>query len=162
MFTLMPRRFERRGERGPAQNLLSPLVNLRNELGPLFERFFGALPYPAASMEEMPWAFEAEEQEKEVIVRAELPGYEPKEIDVELVGDMLKIIAEHKEEVVPEAKGKEEKKTEERRWGRVVRSMTLPAGTEMAKVEARYHNGILEVHLPKTPEALPHRVEVKA
>lgn len=161
MFTLMPRRFERIGERAPARAMLTPLVNLRNEFTPLFERFFGGWPFPVEPLEEVPWAFEMEDKEKELIVRAELPGYEPNEIAVELIGDLLTITAEHKEEAKPESKEKEEMKSVERRWGRVVRTMTLPVGTEVDKIEARYRNGLLEVHLPKNPEALPRRIEVK-
>jgi len=39
--------------------------------------------------------------------------------------------------------------------------VTLPVATIPEKAEARYHNGVLEVHLPKTEEALPKRIAVK-
>jgi len=37
----------------------------------------------------------------------------------------------------------------------------LPTGIVPEKVEARYHNGVLEVHVPRSPEAKPRRIEVK-
>jgi HSP20 family protein len=39
--------------------------------------------------------------------------------------------------------------------------MTLPSSIKTEAIEARYHNGILEVHLPRNPEAKPRRIEVK-
>jgi HSP20 family protein len=49
----------------------------------------------------------------------------------------------------------------ERRYARLRRTVTLPSGTDAEKVEATYRNGVLELHLPRKPEALGRRVEVK-
>ena len=67
---------------------------------------------------------------------------------------ILTIRAEYKE--------KTEKETAERYEARFERVLTLPEGIEPEKVEARYRNGMLEVHLPRTPEARPRCIEVKA
>ncbi len=50
---------------------------------------------------------------------------------------------------------------EETRYAEFKRTVTLPPGVEKDKIEARYHNGILEIHLPKGPEAVGRRIEVK-
>ncbi len=71
-------------------------------------------------------------------------------------GNELTVRAEHTEPAEGEAK-----EAKERRRARLVRTVTLPAGVEPEKVEARYHSGVLEVHVPRTPETKPRRIEVK-
>jgi HSP20 family protein len=102
-----------------------------------------------------PWGLEMEEKAQEVTIRAEVPGFEASELDVQLTGNLLTIRAEHKE-----APGKEGEPVE-RHYGRLERTLTMPEGIVPEKVEARYRNGVLEVRVPRTPEALPRRIEVK-
>ena len=152
MFGLLPRRNEKRAvaPRPPG------MLGLMTEFAPVFERFFGRWPAPFKPLWEEPeaWGLELEDKEPEVVVRAELPGFEAAEIEVLLTGEMLTIRAEHKRP--PEGEKKEE--VIERRLERTV---LLPAGTDPEKVEARYRAGVLEVHLPKTPEAMTRRIDVK-
>jgi HSP20 family protein len=157
MFNLLPWRKERRGEGALIRRGETPLELMRRDLAPLFARFFGGLPIPVESLYEAPpyWGLEMEEAANEVVIKAEMPGFEPTEIEVVVIGDTLKIKAEHKVKV----KGKE--KEEEAVERRVEREVTLPVGTATEKVEARYHNGLLEIHLPRTPEVTPRRIEVK-
>jgi HSP20 family protein len=82
-----------------------------------------------------------------------MPGFELGEIEVTLRGNELTVRAEHTEPTEGEAK--------EGRYARLERTVTLPAGVEPSKVEARYHNGVLEVHVPRAPETMPRRIEVK-
>jgi len=133
------------------------------EFAPLFNRFLEG--WPMLEMPEWPyrWAMTTEEKEKEVIFRFELPGFAPEEVKVELTGEELKVEAEHKE---PEEKAekieKEEKPAKvERTYAHVKRVLTLPPGVEPEKVEALYRNGVLEVHLPRKPEVVGRRIEVK-
>src|SRR5690349_25086601 len=72
-------------------------------------------------------------------------------------GDALVIRAEHRQEINQEG----EEGPQEASYGRYERWVTLPPGTDRDKVEARYRNGVLEVRVPKTPEALGRKVEVK-
>lgn len=145
---------------------LTPFGLMRDELESLFEPI---VRWPARLAEmwefERPWGFEMEEREKEVVVRAELPGFTGEEVVVRLVGKVLTIEAEHKEKELVEAKnevkGEKEEPRAEGRYAKVSRTMTLPAGTELEKIEAFYRNGVLEVHVPKTPEAVGRRIEVK-
>jgi HSP20 family protein len=150
MFGLMRR------ERTPA-----PLARVETPFGWFpeeFTRMFNRM-VPTWPFEEMnPWGFTMEENEKEVTVRAELPGFEPAEVKVELAGERLTITAEHKEPA--EEKEKTEKKPE-RAYAHVKRELTLPAGVEGEKAAATFRNGVLEVHLPRKPELMPHRIEVK-
>jgi len=125
------------------------------EFETLFNRFFA--PFPVIEMPEWPerWGLTTEEKEKEIVVRAELPGFTPEELKVEVTGERLMVEAEHKEP----AEKKEEKT--ERAYVHVKRELTLPPGVEPEKAEATYRNGVLEVHVPRKPEAVGRRIEVK-
>jgi len=125
---------------------------MRREFDTLFNRFFGG--WPAWSDATDGWGLDMEDAGAEVVVRAEAPGFQPADFDVQASGDLLTIKAERKEEG--------EGKDAQRRWSRLQRTVTLPAGVDSSKVDARYVNGVLELHLPKTPEAQPRRIEVKA
>jgi len=129
-------------------------LTMREEFKTLFDRVFGNWPM-AFEPEENFWNLNMEETEKEVLVRAEVPGFEPEEFEVSVHGERLLIKAEHKVE--------EKEKKVGRTYGhlRYERYMTLPAPVEVAKAEALYRNGILELKLPKTEEAKPHKIEVK-
>lgn len=152
MFGLVPRR---RAARELVRREAEPFDLMRREFATLFDRFFGPLPLLAAPLEEKPyWGFDVEETPKEVVVRAEVPGFDLADLKVEVVGDALKILAEHKEE-------KKEKEGEERYLGRLERMVMLPPDVEVEKIEAVYRNGILEIHIPRKPEALPRKIEVK-
>jgi HSP20 family protein len=97
------------------------------------------------------------EKEDEYVVRAELPGMKKEEIDISAAGDSLTIKGERKAE--KEAKEKDYYLCE-RCFGSFERSLSLPTAVETGKVEARYENGVLEIKLPKVPEAKPKRVEI--
>jgi len=124
-----------------------------------FERFFApfvtGLPVMEAPEWPYGWGLTTEEKEKELVVRVEMPGFKPEELKVELTPEQLTVEAEHKEEA---EKGKEET---ERVYAHVKRVVTLPAGVETEKAEATYRSGVLEVHVPRTPEAVGRRIEVK-
>jgi len=151
MFALKPR--ARRMELLP--RMRSPFRWMPEELPTWFNRLFTE--WPMVEVPEWPytWGLTTEEKEKEFVVRLELPGFEPAEVKVELLGETLMVEAEHKE---PEEKGEEKV---ERTYAHVKRELTLPPGIEAEKVYAVYRNGILEVHVPRKPEAVGRRIEVK-
>jgi HSP20 family protein len=156
MFSLIPWAKDRSGARSGSlvERDSNPFALLRREFDTLFDTFFDR--WPAALSPG--WGLDMEDSGKEVVVRAEAPGFEAQEFDVQLRGDQLYIRAEHKEEA---KEGKEEEKSAASRYGIYERWVTLPSGLDADKVEARYRNGVLEVHLPKTPEALGRKIEVK-
>ena len=147
MFTLMPVRRVRPIVGPRLRPGYYPFDLLGREFASLLEPFF-----PVREFE--PWGFEMEEKEGEVVVKAEVPGFEPKEIEVILLGNVLTIRAEHK----PPVKGEKVEPTE----AKLERSITLPTGFNPEKVEALYHYGVLEVHVPLLPEAKPRHIVVKA
>ena len=149
MFSLIPRRAERK----LAREFEKPFGLMRPELAELFDHFFGRWPaVPAWPWEEVERGVEVVEREKEILVRMTVPGLEPGELAVEVADNVLTIRGEHK---------KEEKEPLERPYAKVMRSFILPVGIEVEKVEALCKNGVLEVRLPRKPEAMTRRIEVK-
>jgi HSP20 family protein len=128
---------------------------LLEEFEPVMERFFGNWLTPAEMWEAPAYrGLHLTELEKEYVVRSELPGFEPAEVAVTLLGNVLTIEAKHGE---PPREGE----VKEGRYAHVKRVVALPEGVEPEKLEATYRNGVLEIHLPKAPEAEARRIEVK-
>jgi HSP20 family protein len=138
-----------------------PLARLREELDALFDRFLSrwAEPFGEDLLPDRSWAMDLEDRGDEVVVKAEVPGFEPGDLDVQLSGNLLTVKAEKKEE----KKGKEgDGSYAERSYRTFHRTVPLPAGTDPEKIEARYKNGLLEVHVPRTEQARGKRIPVKA
>jgi HSP20 family protein len=148
MFGLIPRRKEK-GEKFWAYE--PPMELLRREFAPLFERMFARWPF-FAETEVAPYGPELEDGGEAIVVREAVPGFEAKEIEVKISGNLLTVHAERKEK-----KGENEKL-----WGALDRTVLLPEGVDTEHVEATYRNGILEVRLLKLPEAKERLIEVKA
>ncbi len=98
------------------------------------------------------------EEDKELVVKAELPGIRKKDLDIKLDGDVLTIKAEKKAE-------KEVKETthyaRERSFGQYVRYMTLPTRVDGDKITATLKKGLLEIRMPKTEAPEPKKIEIK-
>ncbi len=110
----------------------------------------------------MPWRFFEEEWEtftprvdvketdKKVIVTAELPGLDEKDIEISVSGDALILRGEKRQE--QEDKGEDYYRME-RRYGSFQRVISLPCEVEVDKAEATFRKGVLTINLPKTPAA---------
>jgi HSP20 family protein len=92
------------------------------------------------------------------VVKAEVPGLEPKDIDISLTGGVLTIKGEKKQE-------KEEKDENyhriERSYGTFTRSVRVPQEVQSDKIEATYKNGVLKITLPKSEEAKKKEIKIK-
>ena len=102
-------------------------------------------------------AFDISETDNEIHVKAELPGMDPKEIEINLTGDLLTIKGEKKEET--EEKG-EDYHRRERRYGSFARSFRLPVEVKADSVNAAYKDGVLTLTLPKGEKEKARRIEV--
>jgi HSP20 family protein len=98
------------------------------------------------------------EDEKEYVVKADLPEVKKEDVKVTVEDDVLTITGERKLE--KEEKGKKFHRLE-RAYGNFLRSFTLPPGAEGAKVSAEFKDGVLKVHLPKSEKAKSKTVDVK-
>lgn len=98
------------------------------------------------------------EDDKEYLIKAELPEVKKEEIKVGVQDDVLTITGERKYE-------KEEKDKKyhriERAYGSFSRSFTIPDDADGTKVSAEFKEGILKIHLPKSEKAKPKSIEVK-
>ncbi len=98
------------------------------------------------------------EDDKEYLVKAELPEIRKEDVKLTVQDNVLTISGERKSE-------KEEKTKKyhriERAYGNFMRSFTLPEDADGAKVAAEYKDGILKVHVPKSEKAKPKSIEVK-
>lgn len=103
-------------------------------------------------------AVDIEETEENIVVKVELPGVDPKDVEVSLRNDVLTIRGEKRQE--SEQKEGNYHRTE-RRYGSFTREIRLPMGFDASKIEAKAHNGVLRVCLPKSEKSKPTRIEVK-
>jgi HSP20 family protein len=117
---------------------------LRRNMGNPWDQFL-LDPDLFGQMEEGPWfpAADINDNDKEVIVTAELPGLNPEDVDIKASGDMLTIRGEKKSE-------EEDDNHYERYFGSFERSFRLPSEVSSEKAEATYKNGVLKIKLPKS------------
>jgi len=103
------------------------------------------------------WGLDVEDSGNEYVVHMDAPGFEVDDFDVQALGNQLVVKAEHKES---QENGKNGSSY---RYGRVQRTIPLPEGAETDQIDARYHSGVLELHIPKGKEAQnAKRIAVKA
>lgn len=98
------------------------------------------------------------EDEKEYLIKAELPEIKKEDIKVTVHDDVMTISGERKYE--KEEKGKKYHRVE-RAYGSFTRSFTLPEDADGSKISAECKDGILRVRLPKTEKAKAKAVEIK-
>jgi HSP20 family protein len=98
------------------------------------------------------------EDEKEFLVKAELPEVSRDNVHVTVENGRLTIKGERRFE--KEETGKKYHRVE-RSYGTFLRSFNLPENADAEKVEAEFKDGVLFIHLPKQEKALPRQIEVK-
>jgi HSP20 family protein len=98
------------------------------------------------------------EDKEKITVEAEIPGMDPKDVDISIDKNVLIIKGE---KVLEEEKKKKDYFRTERSVGSFVRSFTLPSSVDAEKISASYDKGILTVLVPKKPEKVPRRIEIK-
>ena len=98
------------------------------------------------------------ENQNEIKVKVDLPGHDPKSVQVKLEDGVLTIQSERKQERQEQQEGV---LRAERSYGAFARSFSLPDTVDPQRVEARFDNGVLTVTLPKREETKPRAIEVK-
>ena len=131
------------------------LLDFPRSVDDLFSRFWGgssprmAAWQPAVDIVETPQAY---------LVRMEIPGINPDDVDVTLTGDTLKISGE---KLLEEKPDEQSWILNERRPGRFERTFNLPTPVSAQDVEALASHGVLTIKVMKAKEAQPHRVKVR-
>lgn len=137
---------------------LRELDRFRRDFDDLFDRFLGGRMGPMASKGAESPVLESFIDDGKLIIRADLPGIDPKDVEITVTGDTLML------------RGKREQQREEKGrnylhrevvYGSFERSLRLPAGVKADQVRAAYRNGVLELTVPVPTEARPRKVPVE-
>lgn len=148
-----PRLTRRQGDGG--------LARIRNDLDDLFGRFFGDWGWgPGTSGGRGGWnpRLDIAESADDVTIRAELPGVDPENIEIDVKDDRLTIRGEKQYE-------HEDKQRDyqcvECEVGSFFRSVELPSGVDPESVDAAYRDGVLTITAQKRPEQAGRRIKVR-
>ncbi|MHB8425192.1 MAG: Hsp20/alpha crystallin family protein [Gammaproteobacteria bacterium] len=138
-------------------NLVS---QLHNEMNRLFDRNLGTLDGDA-SLAATDWvpAVDIKEEPERFVIHADIPGVDPKEIEVTMEDGTLTIRGARKSESREERDGF---RRVERVSGQFFRRFTLPDTADSEGISARGNHGVLEVIIPKQAKVQPRRITVKA
>jgi len=140
-----PQSLERQEDR------FDPFVSFRREVDRMFDDFFSGFGRRAVGSPFGPWStatpsMDLTDNEKEIVVTAEMPGLDEKDFEVTVSGDLLTLKGEKKDE-------NEHRNGDayymERRFGSFSRSVRLPFEVKDEKVDARYEKGVLTIRVPK-------------
>ena len=133
------------------------LGSLQDEVNRLFEGNLGRTTRESSSIAAWAPAVDIFENEKELVLKADLPDLVEKDIDVRVENNMLTLSGERKYE----KDLKEENYLRvERAYGSFSRSFSLPNTVNTEAIKAEYKNGVLTVRMPKREEARPKQVKV--
>jgi HSP20 family protein len=122
------------------------------------DRFLGEWPSTEPSKGEWMPSLDVSETKDNIVVKAEVPGMDAKDIDISLANDVLTAKGEKRQE-------KEEKDENyhrvERSYGAFSRSIRLPKDVQSNKIKANYKNGVLRITLPKSEDAKKKEVKIE-
>jgi len=128
----------------------------------LFDRFFSMpMHFGRSLFSDKSWypSVDVSEGNQDIIVKAEIPGVDRKDIDISLDGRLLTIKGEKKQE--REESGEHYHRVESS-FGYYQRTIELPAEVDASDVDAAYKNGILKIKLKQIEEAETKTIKVKA
>lgn len=135
----------------PTLSQIEGVRNLQSEINRLFQSYADIRDaFPAVNM----WS-----NSEEVILKAEIPGVDPKDLNLDVNGDQLVISGERKPDVPAEGIVCHRS---EREMGKFIRTFRLPYDVDSSKVTAKCANGILTVTLPRVESAKPRKIAIKA
>jgi HSP20 family protein len=132
------------------------LGRLHDEMDRLFNRY---APENETSMSTADWtpAVDVKEEENRFVIKADIPGVEPKDIEVHMDKGMLTIEGKRESEVTEEKEGY---KRVERVYGSFSRRFSLPDTADADNIQAESKHGVLEIVIPKKAADQPRRIEV--
>jgi HSP20 family protein len=145
------------------ESRMLPFTALRRELDPWFAPLLDPVWNDGRAATLDPVRLEVRETDDAYVVRAELPGLEPKDIEIQLQGEHLILAGEKRPEEAGSTREAEESCTySERRFGAFRRVLHLAAPIDADRVKAEHRNGVLTVRLEKSAAARAKRIEVRA
>lgn len=140
---------------------LRHLNAMQHDMNALFSRFFGEGEQAGDTWRSSHTGYvpriESSVKENTFHIKADLPGIDPKDIEVTVEGNRLTLRGERK----TEQEGQEGRYFHrEVRYGSFVRTFTIPEGIKAEEVQASYRNGVLELAVPLPASVLPKKVPV--
>jgi HSP20 family protein len=132
--------------------------SLQSEVNRLFDTFFGGRPTNGGVRRWVP-PMDLVETDDHLVLRADLPGVDSDDVNIEVKDGVLTVSGERKTEHEERADGFYRV---ERAFGGFSRSMSLPQQVDAEQISASFDKGVLEVRIPKPEERKPHRVEIGA
>jgi HSP20 family protein len=133
-----------------------PLESLRQEVDDMLARVWAG---GGEMLGRISPNLDLSETDEALDVRMDVPGLKPADIDIKVSGNLLTISGERAEK--REEKGRTFHRVE-RRTGSFSRSVTLPCTVREDQIEATYKDGVLNIRLPKTDEAVTRKITVKS
>ena len=133
------------------------LERMHEDMDRLFRSFLTPRS-PESTEVTCPVAVDVLEDKDKVVLKAELPGVDPKDVEINVQDNVISISGEKKME-------HEDKRDNyvrvERYYGKFHRAFTLPPYVDPDGISAEYKNGVLTVTLPKRPETKPKQIQIK-
>jgi HSP20 family protein len=140
----------------------APVSRLQNDLNQLFDSFFsgglGTWPSADGAAPRFAPSIHVSENKEAVLVRAEVPGLEAKDLDIHIEDDVLVLKGEKKAEKSEE---NDNCHYSEVSYGSFVRRVGLPARVDSERAEANLEKGVLKLKLPKAAGAVTKQIKVK-
>jgi len=145
----------------PWQTPLRALTDMQREMNQLFSRFFGE-----GEQTENRWLSQSESyvpriesavRDNTLYVKADLPGIDPKDVEVMVEGNHLTLRGQRKAEHEGSQEGYRHREVQ---YGTFIRSFTIPEGVKAEDIQAKYHNGVLELSIPLPAEVQPKKVNI--
>ena len=137
------------------------MEDLRRQMDEMFDRVFRGGMEPTASRPLVNWTprVDVEENEQELVVKADLPGVDLNDVEITVAEGALLLRGSREEE-----KEKKERNYHhvERFFGEFYRAIPLPATADVDKIEAETRKGVLTIHVPKSAAAQPKKITVKS
>jgi len=145
-----------------SRDLMGSFGSFRREMDQLFHRFFDRDVMHEMSMPLAPWVesrdlgrmymmpdVDVYEGDKAYQFTVELPGMNKKEVDLSIENGVLSIKGEKRSAFEKEDEGR---RISERRYGKFLRSFTMPSNVDESRIDATFADGVLTVSVPKTSE----------
>jgi HSP20 family protein len=132
-----------------------PFAQLQRELERMLETTFGSVGASTVGVYPTVNVFDAGDQ---FVIKAELPGVDPKNVDVEVQNNTLLLRGERRFDDADENVAYHRREREQGQFRRVVR---LPGKVDSDQAAASYHDGVLTLRVPKAKETQPRRVEIQ-
>lgn len=135
------------GLRKRENSIGTDIDSFRGKMNSIFDEFFSMEP---TGFFETAWkpAVDVEEDDKNIYIKADIPGIDEKNLTVHLERNVLSISGEKQEEKKTEGSGKRQLITE-RSYGSFMRSIALPEGIKSDGITAEFRKGVLKVTVPK-------------